>query len=138
MNKQTYDVDLIKTINLFENITKARVKDAFYMKELLTFIVFEGDMFKALGKNLENLKKIESMLKKKIKIVEFSNDLIKFITNLLYPYRVDSVTLDGKIVTIKDEDKKTKGLIIGAKAQNLRIYESIVKKYFDIEEIKVV
>lgn len=138
MNKQTYDVELIKTINLFENVTKARVKDALYMKELLTFIVFEGDMFKALGKNLENLKRMESMLKRKIKIVEFNSDIIKFITNLLYPYKVDSITIEGKIVTIKDEDTKTKGLIIGAKAQNLRQYESIVKKYFDIEEIKVV
>lgn len=138
MNKQTYDVELIKTINLFESVTRARVKDAFYMKELLTFVVFEGDMFKALGKNLENLKKIESMLKRKIKIVEFNKDLIKFITNLLYPYKVDSITIDGKIVTIKDEDTKTKGLIIGAKAQNLRNYEQVVKKYFDIEEIKVV
>lgn len=138
MNKQTYDVELIKTINLFEKVTKARVKDALYMKELLTFIVFEGDMFKALGKNLENLKRMESMLKRKIKIVEFNSDMIKFITNLLYPYKVDSISVEGKIVTIKDEDTKTKGLIIGAKAQNLRQYESIVKKYFDIEEIKVV
>jgi N utilization substance protein A len=138
MTNQTYDVELIKTINLFENVTKARVKDALYMKELLTFIVFEGDMFKALGKNLDNLKRIESMLKRKVKIVEFNSDMIKFITNLLYPYKVDSITLNGKIVTIQDEDTKTKGLIIGAKAQNLRQYESIVKKYFDIEEIKVV
>lgn len=138
MANQTYDVELIKIMNLFENVTKARVKDALYMKGLLTFIVFEGDMFKALGKNLENLKKIESMLKRKIKIVEFNNDMVKFITNLLYPYKVDSITVEEKIVTIKDEDTKTKGLIIGAKAQNLRQYESIVKKYFDIEEIKVV
>ncbi len=138
MANQTYDVELIKIINLFENVTKARVKDALYMKDLLTFIVFEGDMFKALGKNLENLKKIESMLKRKIKIVEFNNDMVKFITNLLYPYKVDSITVQEKIVTLRDEDTKTKGLIIGAKAQNLRQYESIVKKYFDIEEIKVV
>ena len=78
------------------------------------------------------------MLKRKIKIVEFNSDMIKFITNLLYPYKVESINVDGKIVTIHDEDTKTKGLIIGAKAQNLRQYESIVKKYFDIEEIKVV
>ena len=64
--------------------------------------------------------------------------MVKFIANLLYPYRVNSITLDGKTVTIQDEDTKTKGLIIGSKAQNLRFYEGIVKKYFEIEEIKVV
>lgn len=137
-SKTVYDVEMIKLINLFEQVTRARVKDAFYIKELLTFVIYEGDMFKALGKNLENLHKMEAMLQKKIKLVEFNQDMIKFITNLLYPYKVREIKQDGKIITISDDDQKTKGLIIGAKAQNLRNYESIVKKYFDIEEIKVV
>ena len=135
--KTVYDIELIKIINLFEQVTHARVKEAFYIKEVLTFIIFEGDKFKALGKNLSNLHKIEQMLQKKIKIVEFDADITKFITNLIYPYRVESITLNDKIVTITDSDNKTKGLIIGSKAQNLRMYESVVKKYFDVEEIKV-
>ena len=135
--KTVYDMDMIKIINLFEQVTHARVKEAFYMKEVLTFIIFEGDKFKALGKNLSNLHKMEQMLQKKVKIVEFDSDIAKFITNLIYPYRVESVVLNDKVVTITDSDNKTKGLIIGAKAQNLRMYESVVKKYFDIEEIKV-
>jgi NusA-like KH domain protein len=135
--KTVYDIDMIKIINLFEQVTHARVKEAFYLKEVLTFIIFEGDKFKALGKNLSNLHKIEQMLQKKVKIVEFDSDIAKFIINLIYPYRVESVVLNDKIVTITDSDNKTKGLIIGAKAQNLRMYESVVKKYFDIEEIKV-
>jgi len=135
--KTVYDLDMIKIINLFEQVTHARVKEAFYLKEVLTFIILEGDKFKALGKNLANLHKIEQMLQKKVKIVEFDSDITKFITNLIYPYRVESIVLNDKTVTITDSDTKTKGLIIGAKAQNLRMYESVVKKYFDIEEIKV-
>ncbi len=136
--KTVYDVEMIKLINLFENITHARVKDAFYLKEVLTFVVFEGDMFKALGKNLSNLHRVEGLLQRKIKIVEYHPDIVKFIANLLYPYKVQDIKQDGHIVTITDPDQKTKGLIIGARAQNLRAYEGIVKKYFDIEEIKVV
>jgi len=135
--KTVYDIELIKIVNLFEQVTHARVKEAFYMKDVLTFIVFEGDKFKALGKNLSNLNKIAQMLQKKVKIVEFSSDITKFITNLLYPYRVESIVQNEKVITITDPDAKTKGLIIGAKAQNLRMYESIVKKYFEIEEIRV-
>jgi NusA-like KH domain protein len=137
-SKIVYDVEMLKIINLFENVTRARVKDAFYLRDVLTFVVFEGDMFKALGKSLSNLHKIGDMLQKKVKIVEYNTDLIKFLTNLLYPYKVREIVQEGKIITIKDDDTKTKGLIIGAKAQNLRAYEGIVKKYFDIEEIKVV
>lgn len=136
--KTVYDIDMIKIINLFEQVTHARVKEAFYMKDVLTFVVFEGDKFKALGKNLSNLHRIEQMLQKKVKVVEFNSEIIKFITNLIYPFKVESIVQDGKIITISDQDTKTKGLLIGAKAQNLRMYESIVKKYFEIEEIKVV
>ena len=132
-----YDVELIKIINLFEQTTHARVKDAFYLKDLLTFVVYEGDMFKALGKNLVNLHRMETLLKRKVKIVEFNAELTKFIANLLYPYKVQEIRQDGNIVMITDPDMKTKGLIIGAKAQNLRAYESIVKKYFEIAELKV-
>jgi NusA-like KH domain protein len=135
--KTVYDVDMLKIISMFENITRARVKDAFYIKEALTFVVFQGDKFKALGKNLSNLHRIEQMLQKKVKIVEFDSDIIKFITNLIYPFRVESIELNDKVITITDQDTKTKGLLIGAKAQNLRMYESIVKKYFEIEEIRV-
>jgi NusA-like KH domain protein len=135
--RTVYDMDMIKIINLFEQVTHARVKEAFYMKEVLTFLIFEGDKFKALGKNLANLHKIEQMLQKKVKIVEFDSDITKFITNLIYPYRVERIVLNDKIVVIEDSDNKTKGLIIGSKAQNLRMYESVVKKYFDIDEIKV-
>jgi NusA-like KH domain protein len=135
--KTVYDMDMIKIINMFEQVTHARVKEAFYMKDVLTFIVFEGDKFKALGKNLSNLHRIEQMLSKKVKIVEFDSDIIKFITNLIYPYRVESIVKNDKIITITDPDTKTKGLLIGAKAQNLRMYEGVVKKYFEIEEIKV-
>ena len=136
--KTVYDMDMIKTINLLEQVTHARVKEAFYMKDVLTFVVFEGDKFKALGKNLSNLHRIEQMLQKKVKVVEFNSDIIKFITNLIYPFKVESIVQDDKLITISDQDTKTKGLLIGAKAQNLRMYESIVKKYFEIEEIKVV
>ncbi|MGV8171595.1 MAG: NusA-like transcription termination signal-binding factor [Candidatus Woesearchaeota archaeon] len=136
--KTVYDIDLIKIINLFEQVTHARVKEAFYMKDVLVFIVFEGDKFKALGKNLVNLHKIEDMLQKKVKIVEFNSDTIKFITNLIYPFKVESIVQNDKVITITDSDTKTKGLLIGAKAQNLRMYEGIVKKYFEIEEIKVI
>lgn len=138
MPGNSYDVDMLKNISFFEDATHARVKDAFYFKEILTFIVFEGDMFQALGKNLTNLHKVENALGKRVKIVEYNTELIKFLTNLLYPYKVEEIKQEGKIITITDSDTKTKGLIIGAKAQNLRAYEGIVKKYFDIEEIKVV
>jgi len=42
------------------------------------------------------------------------------------------------IVTIAGPDSKTKGLLIGRNAQNLRNLEANVRRYFEVKEIKVV
>jgi N utilization substance protein A len=137
--KAVYDVELLKLIKLFEDVTRARVKDCFNNKEKLVFVVQEGELMRALGKDRTNIKKFEEKLNRNIKIVEFNPDLLIFIKNLMYPLRILEITNDDGIVTIKGTDTKTKGLMIGARAQNLRNYEEITKKYFDdLKEIKVI
>ncbi len=137
--KLTLDNDTLRLISLFEKITRARVKDCFEYKGKLTFIVEQGELGKALGKNKSNLVKIEKLLNRKVKIVSYHPDKLRFITNLLAPLKVLEIKEEEPgIITIKGPDAKTKGLMIGAKAQNLRATEEIVRKYFDCKEIKVI
>jgi len=46
---------------LFENITKAKLKDAFFdeVQDRMLFIVQEGQLWKALGPQSKNIKKLE-------------------------------------------------------------------------------
>lgn len=134
----TFDADAIKLANLFESITKVPVKHLGLFKDMQFFVVPEGNVGKALGKNKEHLLRLEKLLNRKIKIVEHSPDVRQFIANLILPNRVDSIVEENGIVTLSSNDVKTKGLIIGAKAQNLRKYEEITKEFFPIQEIKVV
>lgn len=133
-----YDVELLQIMSLFEKITKTKLKDAVYFKEKLIFIINEGDLKKALGKDKTNVEKIEKSINRKIKIVEFSSDKLRFIKNVMSPLKILEISEDGDVVTIKGPDQKTKGLMIGSKAQNLRLYEDIVKKYHNLNEIKVI
>jgi transcription termination/antitermination protein NusA len=133
-----YDNELIQYIALFEKLTFAQVHDCFFLKERLVFVVAEGELGKALGKNKVNLLKVEKLLNRKIKIVEFSPNLLQFIANFIYPIKVDDIKEEDGIVTIVGKDVQTKGLLIGAYAQNLRNLEKVVNNYFKIKEIKVV
>ena len=134
-----YDSETLKLISLFEKITRSNLKDIIPYKESYIFIVEPGQLRKALGKENVNLKKIQEALGKRIKIVEFNKDVKTFIKNLVYPLKVTEVTQDEYTLVVKGADHKTRGLMIGAKAQNLRFYESIVKNYFpEVEEVKVV
>ena len=140
MKNLKFDMNTIGFISLFEKLTRAKLKDCFTdQNETLVFVVEDGDIAKALGKQGRTAKMVTQKFKRKIKIAEYSADLIKFIKNLILPYKVDDITQEGGIVTLKGEDVQVKGLLIGKNGKNLRNYESIAKRYFpDLEEIKVI
>ncbi|MDK2849357.1 MAG: transcription termination/antitermination protein NusA [Candidatus Woesearchaeota archaeon] len=140
MARTKLDLNLLRYINLFESISQARVKDCFEdLMGNLIFIVYPGEASKAIGKRGVNINKTSSLINKKIKVVEFNPDVEKFITNLIYPLKVNSVEFNDGLVIIKDNDRQKKSMLIGRNAKNLRFLESIVKKYFpQVNEIKVI
>jgi NusA-like KH domain protein len=134
-----YDLETLKLMPFFERLTRAKLKDCFEdSNNFILFVVSPGEISKALGKNASMVKKLKEKLpNKKIKIVEYNEDLIKFIKNLILPYRVGSITLNDDVIIIKSNDSTVKGLLIGKNGRNLRNYENIVNRYFKIKEIKV-
>ena len=121
-------------INVFEKVTGANVKDCIEKDGNLLFIVEEGNIQKAL----KGLGKIEALLKKKILIIGHSEDITKFVSNLLYPEKADFIKFENKIITIEVEDSKVKGRIYGRSRERLEWIQEVVKNYFDVEEIRVV
>ena len=139
--KIKYDISLINIMSLFEQVTHAKLKDCFMDEKLnsLTFVVLPGEMGKALGKKASNVRLLESKLQKKIRVVEFNSDKLQLIQNMVMPLRVEDISEDDNgIITIRGPDTKTKGLLIGRNAQNLRNLEENVRRYFEVKEIKVV
>ncbi len=126
----------MKYITLFESLTRAKVKDCI-VNDTVIFVVHENEMGKAIGKSGSNIKRIENILKKKIKLVEFSDNLTQFIGNLIYPLRAREIKEEDNIITIYGPDTKTKGLLIGRERHNINSIKDIVKRYFKVEEIKV-
>jgi len=135
--KIKFDAATISFISLFERVTRAQVKDCIVGDSLITFIVEENEMGKALGKHGSNIKSLESNLKKKIKVIEYSPDMAKFIQHIIYPTHAKEIREDNGIVTIIPPDSRSRGFLIGRNATILRQNESIVKRYFDIEELRV-
>src|SRR3989344_901085 len=102
-------------INVFEKVSGANVKDCIEKDGNLLFIVEEGNIQKAL----KGLGKIEALLKKKILIIGHSEDITKFVSNLLYPEKPDFIKFENKIITIEVEDSKVKGRIYGRSRERL-------------------
>ncbi len=139
MMKIKYDLNLMKFMSFFESLTNTKLKDCFIDKNgLLVFVVEENQIAKAIGKRGINAKNIKQKINRKIKIVEFNPHLEIFVANLISPLSAKEIKIDDKVITITGPDTKTKGLLIGRNGQNLRNYEETVKRYFDINEIKVI
>ncbi|PIN79737.1 NusA-like transcription termination signal-binding factor [Candidatus Woesearchaeota archaeon CG10_big_fil_rev_8_21_14_0_10_34_8] len=139
MVKIRYTNELMGVMSLFNKITRVSAKDCFEDKlGLLTFVVDQVLIGKAVGKKATNVKKLEQLLKRKLRIIGYTSEVKQFLRNVIYPLKVSSIEQADEVLTIKDDDKKTKSLLIGRNAQNLRNTESIVNRYFShITEIKV-
>ena len=142
--------ETIRLISLFEKITRSSVVDSFEDKNgTLIFTVAKDQLSKAIGKNAVNIKKAKNILKRKIRVIEYSDNIINFIKSLIFPLRIKDIIIGDyenlsdeeksrAVITIQTGDTKTRGILIGRNASNLRNYESIVRKYFPVKEIKVV
>lgn len=128
--------EIIGYINLFESVTRARVKGCHQSKDTLIFVVYEGEAGKAIGKGGENIKRANKLLKKRIKVVEFNEDPVKFVTNLIAPIKAEVRFENEKTILIEGRGPKFKQAVLGPERKNLKELQSILSNYFDIE-IKV-
>ena len=122
--------ETIGYINVFEDVTKTTVKDVIKTSELL-FIVKEGDIARAIGRNGINIKRLGRLFRKKIRVVEYSKDAEKFVQNMIKPIE-SKVYKEDKNVIIELKNSHEKAIIIGKNKRNLKELNKTVKKYFDV------
>jgi N utilization substance protein A len=128
----------MQTIALFEQLTGAHVKDCVPSEEQVIFVVHEGEIAKAIGKGGQHVRNLEHKLKKRVKIVEYHTDVMQFVKNVVAPLELKEVKMENSTVFLSAKDLKTRGLLIGRGASNLRLFEAIVQRYFPVKELRVV
>lgn len=137
MSKIVYDINLIRIMSMFERMTNVQLKDCISLPGEFVFIVNQNNVGKAVGNKGRNVHLLENALKSRIKIVEFSDDPVNFIKNLIYPLQATDVeSVDGQVI-LTVGDGRTRSMLIGRNASNLRSFEAIVQRYFPIKEIRV-
>jgi len=137
VQKIIFDQKVMAFMKVFDYITHAQLKDCVNEPSYVLFIVDPGQMAKAIGKGGINVKKLEKKLGKKIKIAEFSDNALQFAGNLMFPAKIKDSERDGNTLIFEAENTASRGIMIGRGASHLRKTEEIVKRYFEIDEIKI-
>lgn len=130
----------IQLLNLLEFRTGAHGKDVVRSDNELVFIVASGDLGKAIGKNGTNLARLRREVGASVEVVEAANSLEGFTYNLFKPVPVQEVSMseDGgrKTVTVKVEREK-KGLAIGRNGERIKRARALLKRYYEVDEVKI-
>jgi len=130
----------LQTIKVFEDVTRAKVRDCFDDNEhLTTFVVDKGELPKAIGKGAVTVAKLKKMLNKNLRVIEFNDSIVEFIKNVAKPIvLVNVVELPDGIYVMQVTEHKDRGYLIGRNASILRNNEKIVQKYFSqLKELKI-
>lgn len=140
MSGATFDTDTLRLMTVFENVTHAALKDCLVdaASNCVYFVVREGKAGAAIGKNGSNVKHVESMIKRDVKIFEFSNDLEIFVKNLIPQASEVKVRADekGTVVEIK-ADRGSKAIIIGRDGKNVKIFKELLQRNHNVNDLVV-
>ena len=135
--------DQMRLISLFQNVTKATARDCLddEKQDRVIFVVNEGKMGLAIGKGGSNIKSLQNIIKRNVELVEYFDDPIKFLKNILNPKLVNEVKLDTKpdgssqATVIVDHGKK--GLVVGREGRNAEKARLFAKRYFNISSVLI-
>jgi len=137
VSKMKFDKQLIGYITALESSTSARVKDCFLRDGTLVYIVYTGDLGKALGKSGLNIRKLSFRLGHRLRIIEFNEDPCIFVRNLFYPLTGFDVNSRDNIIAISTQDRILLGKLYGRSKATLKEANEILKRHFKDLEIVV-
>ena len=135
--------DQMRLMSLFQNVTKTTAHDCIedVKRDRIIFVVNEGRMGLAIGKGGSNIKNLQNILKRNVELVEYCEDPIKFLKNILNAKLINDVRLndrsDGSKQAIVIVDSSKKGLVVGREGRNAEKARLLLKRYFNITNILI-
>ncbi len=133
MVEREFDMDTIRMITAFEEITGTQVRDCI-RNEMLYFLVAPGKAAIAIGKGGEAVQTAEKMLQKQIKVLEWAENPQEFLKNLVP--QAEKISINGETALI--HVGKNKGAVIGKGGENIKVLNELLTRNSNLKEIKVV
>lgn len=127
----TLDMQDIRYLNLFEKIMKVRTRFCLKYKEALVFCVPKPLVSKAIGEGGRNIKKMNYILGKRIRVVavpQGTQDMEYFIRSIVNPVVFKALEVKDNEVVLSAG--ASKAALIGRNKKRLQEMQKIVRGFF--------
>lgn len=119
-------------LKLFESVTKISTRYTFIYNNTLFFCVLKKDLSKAIGKDAANVKKINFIAKKRVRILALpteEKDIKKFIESIVSPIEFSELEIKQNEI-ILTAGSQSKAALLGREKRRLKEMEKIIRDYF--------
>ena len=123
----------IQSISYFQNLTGSSVIDCLE-DDTIYFVVAKGQYGLTVGKGGEKIKNAERIFRKPIKVIEYAEDPVTFIKNMI-PFASD-VEIKNNFLEIKVKPNE-RSKVIGKQGKNVKTINKFLKRLFSLEGLKV-
>ena len=130
-------------MSMFQGMTGATARDCVVddKRGRVIFIIAQGQMGLAIGKEGASVKKIERAVKMPVEVVEWADDVEGLVKNSLGAKFVQEVRvserLDGTMGVVVFVDSRKKGAVLGLGGKNAEKVRLLAKRYFDVSNVQI-
>jgi N utilization substance protein A len=130
----------MRYIAVFEDLTGVDPIDCVIDddRNRLTFIVKRGCSGTAIGKSGANIDKVKRSVKKRVEIIEHSDDMYEFIHNIFRPAlikRIDVIEKGGRKLAFVHASENEKGIVIGKNGRNLKRAKTLIQRHHGFDNV---
>lgn len=135
--------DQLSLLSMFQEMTGATARDVVVdgKRDRVIFVIAQGQMGLAIGKEGASVKKIERAVKKPVEVVEWAEDVEGLVKNSLGAKFVQEVRvsdrLDGTKGVVVIVDSRRKGAVLGLGGKNAEKVRLLAKRYFDVSNLQI-
>jgi N utilization substance protein A len=136
--------DELRLMSLFQNVTGAVARDCIVDEKMdrVIFVVNKGQMGLAIGKGGVTIKQLQSVVSRKVELVEYSDDPSAFLSNVLNSDMINEIKIndrfDGSRQAVVVVDSRKKGVVVGKEGRNAEKARLLAKRYFQISTVMIV
>ena len=135
------DMQLMRYINLFAKTTRVQTTKVFVYNNQIVFAVPKAKVSEAIGKGAANVKRLNEILRKKIKVVAMpaiddNEGIGKFVEETVAPVEFNKIEVKENSVVVT-AGRQSKAALIGRGRQREKELADVLKNFFHIAKLRI-